>query len=354
MGTPIPIKERELAATVSSPVIPYTLTPEEIAARYGPPNPRKEDNPFHARIVQAVKGSDSLEEAAGLLNISVGQLNQYIGRSNIPVKWDKKPEKEAETVEIATEIQKTEKKKTRLQIAREKLTREQYLAMKKQGLSDADVLKKAGLKGYFDVLSILKNQWGVQGLGLRKQPTVTLEKYQEEKRAAEAIGVFLKDLGDLIRRPYLMPIDVTYAVEALEVFLVDLGTAIKKAPCVEVRDDDEILWATPFKSGAGQATLRVHDKGVTVNTHALTELENIKHIRIGVRRGNIIVAPTTEKDPQHYTLGQSAKKRDKSSGAKIGGAVLVNFLARNGIKPGKYNMIKNQAKGWWEAEVASR
>lgn len=347
MGTPVPnSKIEQAAAEVNNDVTTYILTPEEVAARYGPPNPRKEDSPFHARIVQAVKVSDSPEEAAGLLKTSVGQLNQYIGRCNIPVKWDKKPEKEAETVEIAAENQKTEKKKTRLQIAREKLTREQYLAMKKQGLSDANILRKAGIKG-FDVLSILKNQWGVQGLGLRKQPMVTLEEYQEEKRVAEAVGVFLADLGIAIKKaPYVEVREICNKVLERE--------AERDQGLSPYADNDDVIWATPFKSGNGQATLRVHDKGVTVNTHALAELGNIKHIRIGVRRGAIIVVPTTEKDPQHYTLGQSAKKRDKSSGAKIGGAVLIDFLARNGVKPGKYDMVKNQAKGWWEAEVASR
>jgi len=40
-GTPVPKRENELRATRSGPVITYYMSPEEIAEKYGPPNPVK-------------------------------------------------------------------------------------------------------------------------------------------------------------------------------------------------------------------------------------------------------------------------------------------------------------------------
>lgn len=363
MGTPVPNSRIEQqAAEVNNEVITYILTPEEVAARYGPPSPRTEDSPFHARVMQAVKISCSAEEAAGFLKIPVGQLKQYLGRRNIFPDW-KIDTEEAEN-QVKNVDPETKVKGSRLDVLRGLLTKEQYMAFKdKQKLSDWKILKQLGMDtSSLPTLTKLKKEWGLNGVNIRRAETVTMDEYMEGQRAAEALGVFLGDLG------FLMSVNAAYpsndeisdvrAYEAVSVFLRDLWVQLALneliRPSAPEINDDDVAWATPFKAGVGRATLRVHDKGVTVNSHALTELGATKHIRIGVKRGAIIVMPTDETDPQRYTVGKSGKSREKSSSAKIGGGVLVDFLAKNGVKPGKYDMLKNQAKGWWEAETLGR
>jgi hypothetical protein len=346
LGTPVPIKEREMAATWSSEVKPSKMTPEEIAARYGPPKPRKEDNPFHVRVLLAVKVSDSAEEAADLLNITVGQLNVYLGRNNIHPRWTKKkeePEKEAEAVEALQEAAG----KSRIEILREKLTKERYLAAKAEKKSDRVILKKLGMiaPSWLTALTSLKKEWGVDGLSVRK-PEITMDAYQEEKRAAEAVGAFLKDLGKWLKCPAEVkrPPDEIANVEAYEAVSSFLMRVFPPRPPEE---PEEINWATPFKNVNGEAYIRVYDKGVTINSFALAQMEGIRYVKVGAVRGKVVIMPTEKHDPERFTIGRSTSGRQACS-AKIGGGALTLFLAKNGIKQGKYPLVKSD-KGYWEA-----
>lgn len=89
----------------AGPCLVRKMTPEEMA-RYGPPKPRAEDNPFRSRLIQAIKVSKSPEEAAELLGMTVGKLNQYLGANGIHPRWDKR--KEDGTMSPAIQMTKQE------------------------------------------------------------------------------------------------------------------------------------------------------------------------------------------------------------------------------------------------------
>lgn len=62
------------------------MTPEE-RARYGPPVPRPPDSAYHTRIIAAITSSDTAEEAADKLKVSVATLNRYLGAKQIHPRW---------------------------------------------------------------------------------------------------------------------------------------------------------------------------------------------------------------------------------------------------------------------------
>lgn len=211
MGTPVPNLKIENSSTWSSEVTTYKLTPEEIAKRYGSPRPRKDDNHFHAKVIQAIKVSDSPEEAAELLDITVVRLKQYLGSKKIFPKWTQKPMKEAENMPPAIQMTEAEAKeklppeildnlipekympenmptngddqespekskpKTRIEVAREKLSKEKYLELKELGKSDQQV--RVLYKIATDTLIALKREWEIpigQGFGVKPAEPVPL------------------------------------------------------------------------------------------------------------------------------------------------------------------------------------
>lgn len=341
----------------AGPLMVRKMTPEEIA-QYGPPRPRLEGNKFHARIVQALKVSDTPEEAAELLGMTVGKLKQYMGANGVHYRWPKiKAEEvsedmkavhmsEAEAVEklppaVLERIKNDQipgesdqnsvlsdhkaegqvppaqkaKPKTRLRTLMEKLTKEQYLAMKAEGLSDAKILRKAGVGQWLDVLSIVKKKWGLEGVGLKKQPPKK---------------------------------------ETLPAMEVNSGTVPgedARQPGQEAENNDDVIWAVPFKNATGQAYVRVHGKGVSINSHAMHLLKGVKYVRVGAKGGLIIIMPLVRNEEGGYSIGYSEGNKKKSFSAKIGGASLSRFMTSHGFSPGKYKLVHNDARGWWEAST---
>lgn len=331
MGTPVPNRQIETTSAWSSEVKTYTLSPEEISRRYGPPRPRREDNPFRSKLMQAIKVSKSPEEAAELLGMTVGHFKQYLGGNNIFTKWDK-PKEEVEAVKLSQDNEANTQ--SRSDLLREKMTKEQYQNFKNEGLNDRQVLARIGLSNYNSWLihlSILKKEWGLSGLK-GNQPK-TKDEQLLEKQAAEAIGTFLERVGTLL----------TFA----RVNNICSDTIERDQHLHD--DDDEIEWATPFKT-TENPVVRIHGKGVSLNAHAIKEMVGITSVMVGVSKKGLLIFRRGE-GPGCYAVGINESKIAKGSSAKIGGGALVKFLTERGVNPGKYPLVRNEEKDQWEAEV---
>lgn len=365
MGTPVPNHKIEQRATVSTEVKTYQLTPEELA-KYGPVQPRGADNKFHARVCQAVKVSDNPEQAADLLGITVGKLKQYLGKSSIFPRWEK-PETEDGTM--------LRSNSSRLDELREKLSKEQYLAFKESKLSDQVILKKLGYDSlsWLAPLTTLKKEWGVGGLRVCDPETMTVEEYAEKKPAAEAIGIFLSTLGGILalEQSFGVPsadqiaeeLVTIHAAESVEIFLRQLGSALASNVLYNAEeweekfhqqageeDDDVISWATSRRPINRDATIRVHEKGASLNSHALREMVGITAVNVGVTKNGLLVVQRGS-GPGAYLISRKGSPESKGSSAKIGGGSLGKFLREHGVKPGKYVLIRNEKKDRWEADV---
>ena len=365
MGTPVPNLKIERIAPVNNEVNTYTLTPEELA-KYGPVAYRKtEDNRFHARVIQAIKVSDSPERAAELLGTSVGKLKQYLGSREIYPNWAKKDGDDMRTAAHNGSVSK------RFEMLKTGLSKEEYISNKNAGLSDRLILKTLGFDrhSYTNALTKLKKEWGLDGFSLKKPqetPFYPGEKAAELK-AAEAIGAFLSNVGSIISPTFIPPID---AAESIGVFLGRLGSALTYDTAkvlgpdfdtselkteasqakAEDTEDDEVIWATSHRPINQDATIRVHEKGASLNSHALREMAGIKTVNVGVTKKGIIVVQRGV-GPGTYVIGRTDSPESKGSSAKIGGGSLGKFLASHGIKPGKYFLVRNETKDRWEADV---
>ncbi len=152
----------------TGPVITYTLSPEELA-KYGPCRPRRQRAGMRvitsAEYRAAIDSSSSVEEAAGKLNMSpqrfkleIGlrkikyEFNNRKGENDMPVNTTAEPEDPAEQPQ-------PERQKTRLEIAREKLTKDDYLILKEKQVPDNKICKEYGI--HADIMVALKREWGI-------------------------------------------------------------------------------------------------------------------------------------------------------------------------------------------------
>lgn len=167
----------------NGPVVTYRLSPEEIAAKYGPPV--KEPGRVRQRRLNRDVLSDLLKkytpgQIAAMYSCPKHLILKMVERYGIEL--DEKNRKEDEQVETVNETAETaqpaetvevertdstepqgyvvyERRKTRLEIAREKLTKEQYLELIKDGATDHQVRTQYGIPG--DVMTALKKEWGL-------------------------------------------------------------------------------------------------------------------------------------------------------------------------------------------------
>lgn len=157
MGTPVPNSRVENTHPVAGEVITYRLTPEEIAARYGPPI-----DPEKARQMrnwqQAIRGAR--KEECGVAEAV----------ENMP---ENMPEN------IPTEIK---------QEITQKITQEIYREMKSHGMLDRDIMRAFGLS--VQQLQTLKQQWGISKEETNKNAPVSAEnagqvqKHSDENKTA--------------------------------------------------------------------------------------------------------------------------------------------------------------------------
>lgn len=142
------------------PVITYRLDPEEIAARYGPPGEAFTRSLSAKAVSWAVETTGSLAEAARVLKVSREHLKNEMARHDIavPDHWE-----EEKTMEMTQEPRNrgAEQNKSRLEIAKEKLTKEIYLQKKAEGLTDLKIMRELGIPN--DVFYKLKKIWGLTG-----------------------------------------------------------------------------------------------------------------------------------------------------------------------------------------------
>lgn len=195
----------------AGPVVSYRLSPEEIAARYGPPAQVKDHNLTRAAVKFAVGKAESPAHAAQLLKISEARLLKEMARHCIavPEKWEEveeEMENQAEytiggagagetagAVRKEDEIKKVGNEQTQAAQGlpeelyesvrnlddsalplvvppRERLTREEYLRLKGEGLSDNAIRKQVGISNA--TFYALKKEWGLMGLRV-DAPTAT-------------------------------------------------------------------------------------------------------------------------------------------------------------------------------------
>lgn len=190
----------------AGPVVSYRLSPEEIAAKYGPPVTRKESNTLSpAKILLAVRNSEDYEEAAEALGVSVHRLKVELGRYHIKPRWGTKKEEVEEEMETTPEYtigdtgsgdlcndpadpgvsQATEAAQDPPpKPARERLTREEYLRFKSEGMPDEKIRKNVGLPNA--TFYALKKRWGLYGLRV-DAPTAAPAPVSAQKSLADLI-----------------------------------------------------------------------------------------------------------------------------------------------------------------------
>ncbi|HBV97755.1 MAG: hypothetical protein JL50_03065 [Peptococcaceae bacterium BICA1-7] len=338
MSEPIYNRKTEQAATVTSKLTTYTLSPEELA-RYGPVAPRKKNNnQFHARVMNAIKVSGSPEEAAELLNITVNSLKQYLGARNIFPRWG------VNTEEVADMVRPESVPGGRLEFLKTKLTKDLYLAYKEKKLSDPEILKKVAINkpSWIATLTALKKEWGLSGLNLKAPETMTTGTDQDMKRATEAVGVFLGQLGLAFKKGVDLGPGPDYTA---------MQTGDGKLISITQNDtdtDDEVEWATPFKPVDKRPILTVNAKHMCINTSAQKELEGVDAVLVGVSKRGVLVI-REDSGPNTYKVSRNEKYIEKGSSAKIGGGTLIKFLKSRGVQLGKYVLMRNEVRGWWEA-----
>ena len=242
---------------LSGPVTTYKLSPEELA-RYGPPTKRKDRNLSQGEVLFVIKSAKNLEHAAIIARVNTDRLRHEMKRHCIavPKNW-REAEKvedtqvydivvENKTVEScddtaeATQVATTEKQpepaketsiegpesepankgemevytppQTRLDVLRSKITKEQYLTWKKEGLSDRAILQKIDIVGSIDTLTKLKNEWGIKGMALKSGPRSTSASEnkkslgpapaatrEKNKQARDALQVELEEVAELAK-----------------------------------------------------------------------------------------------------------------------------------------------------------
>lgn len=188
---------------------------------------------------------------------------------------------------------------TRLERAREKISKEQYIDLKNEGLSDTKILEQVGLGSWSDVLTALKKEWGLEGFNLRKmarEPSINTESEATPNKNQEPT------------------------------------------------ECEEIEFAIPSQP-AGVPLLRIHDSGISLNACAVTHFKDVKYLRIGVLNKIIVLVPSMDRVGCYIC-------RMHGSTIKIGGSGLTRFFTERGLRQGKYSIKHNPEKNRWESTAA--
>lgn len=191
----------------AGPVITYTLSAEEIAAKYGAPPAKKKPRTgwpkkvFRDELVDALRHTQKWTLAMEALGIGRMQMLHMVHLYNIREnEWKKEVNAVAEmysagsdnTVNSETAVLSNEtfdlsnetavsfenntdnpapsleRKKTNLEIAREKLPKEELIQLKEQGFSDNKILGKFNI--HPDTFYKLKKEYGLMGVTINAKP----------------------------------------------------------------------------------------------------------------------------------------------------------------------------------------
>lgn len=304
----------------------YHLTPEEIAARYGPPRERQlqRQHLTATHLLDAIAASSGPEDAAELLGMPVVRFKTECTLRGIRKPQYGIPRKEAENV-------------ARWEEFNAKLTKDTYLEFKRQGLSDAKILKTVGLNynGYTNCFTKAKKDWGLAGLNLKALQINSGAETLNPPSAPEA-GPVSELNPDTKQDPETQP-------------EVQQGESETPPASVEVQPelDDDIIFMVPNKT-CGKPIIKIEEgRGIRLNRFACRLLGGTEYVRIGVKNGQAIILPSTTEEGSF-----KLKSRDKVENTKIGGGGLVKQLLAAGVKPGKYQLVFNKERGRLETVVS--
>lgn len=196
--------------------------------------------------------------------------------------------------EKSMEVYQSPKKNT-LEVAREKLTRDDYIRLKNKGLTDKEIAAKINVD--HNTIYRLKKEWGLVGqLDFRH-----LEGKTQEARETQELPD--TDLDD---------------IEFFE------PRTILDIPILNIRHDC-----------------------LTINACAVKAMQ-AKYLRIGASKEFVVLVPSEDK-AGCYTCRHSGK-----NATKIGGNRLVEFLVNHGFEQGRYLLRHNPEKNRWEARINER
>jgi transposase-like protein len=238
----------------AGPVIVRQMTPEE-RARYGPAKPCRDDSAVRARLLEAVKISDSPEEAADLLNITVAQLNRYLAFRGIRPRWGGMREVEnvetietygAETTEAPPAPEKICKQpeepvhatpqeqgepaqKTKLELALERLPKEKYVELKNQGLTDGEICRRYDIDEK-TTLYRMKKKWGL----LKKTGPTRLQALKEKLTKEEYLRLKNQRMTD---REILKSLGLSSGQDVLTLLKTRWGLAVDATRPVKVPEE---------------------------------------------------------------------------------------------------------------------
>lgn len=225
--------------------------------------------------------------------------------------------------DMVTAFETVKKEKTVKELMREALTKDKYLALKDENMTDSAIVKLVGFQCRTDVLAALKKEWGPVGYGFRKGDTNSTK--QPEQPAP--IGMFGPELADRI--------------DAMSTPAHTTPEPASDQP--PHTDDEEIIWLDKQAQVTGDPMLTLSKRGIQFNHQASREMQSIVDIRIGAVGGLIVMVPFEGKGA--YCMG----KYKDGENRKIGGVTLTQNLLRAGCKLGRYSITHNEARGHWEA-----
>lgn len=183
-----------------------------------------------------------------------------------------------------------------------KLTKDTYLEFKRQGLSDAKILKTVGLNynGYTNCFTKAKKDWGLAGLNLKALQINSGAETLNPPSAPEA-GPVSELNPDTKQDPETQP-------------EVQQGESETPPASVEVQPelDDDIIFMVPNKT-CGKPIIKIEEgRGIRLNRFACRLLGGTEYVRIGVKNGQAIILPSTTEEGSF-----KLKSRDKVENTKI-------------------------------------
>jgi len=177
----------------AGPVTVRQMTPDE-RAKYGPPEIPKDRILTRGEVVFAVEQASSLQHAARMARVSVTRMKNEMARHcvAVPGKWkeDKPMEENTQliiekpeyknlgvdgnpnTTESVGQAEPETQPKTRREIIHERITKEQYLELKAQGMSDKKIIEIQGIPtNWLDAFGLVKRgEWGITTPKVVKNP----------------------------------------------------------------------------------------------------------------------------------------------------------------------------------------
>ena len=191
-------------------------------------------------------------------------------------------------------------RKTRYEIAKDKMTREVYLDLKAQGKKDTEIGRQFDIA--FDVFFKLKKEYQEQDAN-QGEPVINQDTITQDTEQAETIQ----------------------------------DNPIQTEP-----NDHQIIWID--KDICDKRPTCKIGRDFRLNVASKKLIAQVEYIRIGVRNNKLIIAPCQGEEVGCYKLN-----KEKHS-AGIGGDKLLRQLKKLGIGEGRYLLTKN-GKGWLVGEL---